>query len=294
MRFQYALPSLNKNLKFVFCALLALPGDALFAKSGAPLSLSSVWRMESDEDYSYQADYRRPAPVKGLALHGYLADDSFNIRDAKVSLPVSTECQKPITVPDPRNLPNYLPMRTHTEFWFYRSGDQGLYLSRTWQVKRSDRCDVTASVETRVVHMSLFNGMARFIKIENGADPIISTDNIAENEIYPIPAHLVAIDRKVLQKGPKAANDRRTDDRLENTSFRRSCFDSSFAFFFSNSCVLDEAGPWRGLLISAFSEADDGSSYSEYRLLDLDPKALMDGRLFQWDRQIVLALTVAK
>lgn len=89
--------------------------------------------------------------------------------------------------------------------------------------------------------MSLFNGMARFIKIDNGAEPVISTDNIAEGELYPIPAYFVAMDRQLLREGPKAAVSRRTDDRLENTSFRRTCFDTSFAFFFSNSCVLNQA-----------------------------------------------------
>ncbi|WP_313801642.1 hypothetical protein [Sphingobium sp.] len=293
MSLQSALPSWIKQLTCALCAFLAFPNDALSAKSAAPLSLSPIWRMESDEDYSYQADYKRPDPIKGLAVHGYFADDSLNVRDARVSLPTSAECREPVTLPDPRHLPDYLPGRTHTEFWFYRSGDQGLYLSRTWRVERSARCDVTAMVETKIVHMSLFNGMARFIKIDNGAEPVISTDTIAEGELYPIPAHFVAIDRQLLRKGPNTVS-RRTDDRLENTPFRRTCFDTSFAFFFSNSCVLNEAGPWQGLLISADSEADDGTSYSEYRLLDLNPQAWIDGRLFQWDRKIMLAPAAAK
>ncbi|NYI24199.1 hypothetical protein EWH08_15990 [Sphingobium indicum] len=294
MSIQSALPSLTKQLAFVLCAFLALPNSALSAKSAGSVSLSPVWRMESDEDYSYQANYQPPGPVKGLALHGYFADDRLNVSDAKVSLPASAECRESVTLPDPRSLPDYLPARTHTEFWFYRSGDQGLYLGRTWRVERSDQCDVKAKVETRIIHMSLFNGMARFIVIHNGAAPVVSTNNIAEGELYPIPAHFVVMDRQLLQEGPRAAVSRRTDDRLENTSFRRTCFDTSFAFFFSNSCVLNETGPWQGLLISADSEADDGTSYSEYRLLDLDPEARIDGRLFQWDRKIVLAPTAGK
>lgn len=248
--------------------------------------------MESDADYSFQADYRPPSPVKGLAVHGYFADDGLSVENAKVSLPANMQCIEPVTLLDPRGLPNHLPVRTHTEFWFYRSDDQALYLSRSWQIERSDQCGVTARIDTKVVHMSLYNGTARFIVSENGAAPTLSTEKIADGEHYSIPAQFVAIDAQLLRTGSGAAVGRRTDDQLDGTPFRRACFDTSFAFFFSNHCVLNEAGPWRGLLISADSQADDGTSYSEYGLLDIDPKALIDGRLFEWGRKIVLAPAV--
>lgn len=296
MRIQSIAPglpaSLAKQLAFGLCAFLLFPSHALSAKSASPVSLTPIWRIENDIDYSFQADYQPPDPVKGLALHGYFADDALSLQNAKVSLPASAQCREPVTLPDPRGLPAHLPERTHTEFWFYRSGDQGLYLSRSWRVERSDQCVVTASIETKVVHMSLFNGTARFIVIENDAAPTFATDRIADGEHYSIPAQFVAIDAEKLRAGSRAAIGRRSDDRLDGTSFRRTCFDTSAAFFFSNRCVLNDAGPWRGLLISSASEADDGTSYSEYGLLDIDPKALIDGRLFEWDRKMVPAFAV--
>ena len=296
MRIQSSLPGIStrvaKPLAVCLCAFFLFPNHALSAKRSSLVSLTPTWRMESDANYSFQADYRAPIPVKGLALHGYFADDALSIENAKASLPATTQCGEPVTVPDPRGLPAYLPERTRTEFWFYRSGDQGLYVSRSWRVERSDQCVVTASIDTKVVHMSLFNGTARFIVTKNGATPTLSTDRIADGESYSIPAEFVAIDARKLRTRSEAAIGRRTDDRLDGTPFRRVCFDTSIAFFFSNRCVLNEAGPWRGLLISANSQADDGTSYSEYGVLDIDPKALMDGRLFEWDRKIVLASAV--
>lgn len=77
--------------------------------------------------------------------------------------------------------------------------------------------------------MSLFNGTARFIVIENGAASALSTDRIADDELYSIPAQFVAIDAQKMRMGSGAAVGRRTDDRLDDISFRRTCFDTSFA-----------------------------------------------------------------
>src|SRR3546814_21179509 len=78
-------------------------------------------------------------------------------------------------------LMNRLPpssTRTDTLFPYttHCRSDQGLYLGRTWRVERSDQCDVKAKVETRIIHMSLFNGMARFIVIHNGAAPVVRSE----------------------------------------------------------------------------------------------------------------------
>src|SRR3546814_13287537 len=104
MSIQSARPSLTKQLAFVLCSFLALPNSALSARSAGSVSLSPVWRMESDEDYSYQANYQPPGPVKGLALHGYFADDRLNVSDAKVSLPASAECRESVTRSEERRV----------------------------------------------------------------------------------------------------------------------------------------------------------------------------------------------
>lgn len=272
-------------------ALLSFP--AALAKETGPIFLASVWQLESDEDYSFDADYRAPRPVKGLALHGYLAGEELDVDgDGKIGLPPSGKCPAPVALTDPRGLPESFPLRTHTEFWFYRSDDHGLYLSRSWVFERSAGCEPIVRIETKVVHLSVFNGIARFVAIANGGEPELSSVTIADDADYPIPARFVVIDDQDLKR-PRALYSRQQPvDRFEGTRLRRLCFDDSFAFLFSTSCYLVEPGRWHGLRISARGEADDGSNYQEYGLSDLNPSALIDGRLFEWGREVALAPTI--
>lgn len=276
-------------------ALLAWPAvfllpAALAAKERSPISLSPVWQLESDDEYRFEADYRPPRPVRGLALHGYLAGENLYLdSDGRIVLPTSGKCPAPVTLDDPRGLPESFPLRTDTEFWFYRSGDHGVYLSRSWMFERSAECAPVARVETRIVHMSLFNGIARFVETANGGEPEVSSVAIADDARYPILAQFVVIDDRDLNRPQGRHSRRQPVDRFEGTRLRRLCFDSSFAFLFSTSCYLVESGRWHGLLISASAEADDGSGYQEYGLSELNPRASLDGRLFEWGRKITLA-----
>lgn len=273
--------------------LLLVPQGASVASERTTTSLSSVWRLESDEDYSYSSEYRAPPPVKGLALHGYFADDSFDANDGKITLGPSKNCTETVTLDDPRGLADGFPQRTTTEFWYYRSGDQGLYLSRNWRFELSDSCKVTMRVETEIVRLSLFNGRASFVAIANGGEPVLSTEMLDDDTLYPMPTHFVVIHARRLNERNRAEAKRRSEGRFNETRLRQTCFDSSISFLFSNSCYLSETGRWRGLLTATHSEDDADGAYSEYRLVDLDPEARIDGRLFEWDRKIALSPEMA-
>jgi hypothetical protein len=58
------------------------------------------------------------------------------------------------------------------------------------------------------------------------------------------------------------------------------------AFAFVSRCYYSGGGRWHGLLLSA-ERADHGrDNYEEIGTLDFDPNAMIDGRLFEWDREI--------
>lgn len=144
-------------------------------------------------------------------------------------------------------------------------------------------------MEATVVHVSMFNGRARFIEIDPDGDTKVSSAPIGVGALYPIPGELIDIDGRSLREHAKGDPRRRKDDRVGKQRLARACFDNSFAFFFSTSCFLTEPGRWHGLLVSADSQDDAGGAYSEYGLVELDPTARIDGRLFEWDREIRLS-----
>lgn len=289
MNIRPAPPRSIKRLALALPVFLVFSSEFALAKDADPVSLSPVWRMESDDDYSYYADYQPPRPVKGLVLHGYFADDSISVEDGQIILPPGNGCQRSIRLADPRHLPAGMPARTVAEFWFYRSGDQGLYLSRHWRFDVSNHCEGNTHVEAKIIHLSLFNGTSRFIEVKDGEVPKISAESLSEQGFYPIPEQLVVIDDRRMNARPRAGANRRRDDYIENTNLRRACFDDSETFSFATTCFLTERGPWHGLLLRADMQEDDGSAYSDYGVSEVQPKAWIDGRLFQWDRRIMLA-----
>ncbi|MFN5271498.1 MAG: hypothetical protein ACK5XZ_12205 [Hyphomonadaceae bacterium] len=51
-------------------------------------------------------------------------------------------------------------------------------------------------------------------------------------------------------------------------------------------CYYSGEGKWHGLLLSAELQDDTGNNYSEIGTVDFDPNTMIDGRLFEWDREI--------
>ena len=78
----------------------------------------------------------------------------------------------------------------------------------------------------------------------------------------------------------------RQDLPVPNLRVSRECYNSSMAFVFSTACYLTELGDWYGLPIYGDREDDDGSNFSQYAVTKLDTHAQIDGRLFEWDRDI--------
>lgn len=66
------------------------------------------------------------------------------------------------------------------------------------------------------------------------------------------------------------------------------CVRDNGGLIYSIRCRLNLPGPWNGLLL--FSYSFHTSSHDEGTVVEyLDTNALIDGRLFEWDREISLA-----
>lgn len=281
------------------CACALLPAPAAVAAPDQARTLPPEWQMESDEDYSYDADYAPPPPVRGLAVHGYVADDSIEVADGTVILTAPATCPAPAPFRFPRTLPPGLPERATGEFWFYRTGDQALYLSRRWVYEVDSACQGVAREVSRIVRIVWFNGTATFIEQQDGVTASITTEKIKENETYAIPRWLVTIDDSGLRENQQSrlvrqSPSRMTRERDEATGVMRTCFDLSEAFIFSTECYYSGSGPWRGFLLAADSQDDAGGNYSEAGTVSFDPAARIDGRLFEWDREIARSAGAAR
>lgn len=184
------------------CLLALGCAGALTPALAAPDRIETLppeWRMEDDEAYSYDADYAPQPPVKGLAVHGYVADDSIEVADGTVILTAPGNCPAPATFRDPRTLPAGLPERTTDEYWFYRSGDQALYLSRRWVYEVDGACRGVAREVSRIVRIVWFNGTITYIEQRDGGTAALSTEKIKDNETYAIPNWLATIDDAALR-----------------------------------------------------------------------------------------------
>lgn len=272
-------------------AVALIPSQTALAASDKVESLPPEWRMESDDDYSYDADYAPPPPVKGLVVHGYVADDSIEVENGTVFLTAPKTCNTPAIIKFPRTIPSGFPERTTGEYWFYRAGDQALYLSRRWVYEVDSACQGVERQVSRVVRIVWFNGSATFIEERDGNATSVSTERIAEQGAYPIPDRLVTINDAELREYQQSELVKKSPSRMkrardEATGVMRTCFGLSQYFFFSTRCYYSGNGPWRGFLLAADSQDDAGGLYSETGTASFDPAARIDGRLFEWDREI--------
>lgn len=268
-----------------------MPTHAALAAPDQTETLPDEWRMESDDDYSDDADYAPPPPVKGLVVHGYIADDSIVGEDGTVSVTSPETCPAPVTFMPARGIPQGYPERTTGEYWFYRSGDQALYLSRKWEYAVDSACQGVTREVSRIVRVVWFNGSATFIEEKDGGSVSLSTEKIAELGFYPIPDRLVTIDDTELKETEQSRLVRKAPSRMkrsrdEATGVMQTCFGLSQAFIFSTRCYYSGNGPWRGFLLAADSQDDAGGLYSETGTVKFVPAARIDGRLFEWDREI--------
>lgn len=249
-------------------------------------SLSAPWSLQDDESYSHFSDYRAPGPVKGLALHGYVAEGDLGVwyEKGQVLLAPTKDCPVVTPIADSRHLPAEFDERTSSEFWFFRSGFQSLYISINWNFVVGTQCQVELKPDVIIARLVEFNGRVS-MAVKGGQFPGSSTISPGETGLVVPPQFLRKPDGAEL-RSHKPERRYRRDLPGPDVQVRRECYDSSIAFFFSTGCYLTEPGEWYGLAIYGDGEADDGSNFSRYAVTDIDTDARIDGRLFEWDRAI--------
>jgi hypothetical protein len=285
--------AIKNRIRFATWLLMMLP--SVVAAAQATHSLPAAWKMDADEDYSNNADYVPPKPVPGLIVHGFEANDSIEVVDGKVVLEGTGRCTGEIVFEDLRGLPSTLPSRTLKLFWYFRAGDQALYLSREWVYEAGKDCRGIARLVTRMVRVVWLNGAVTLIEIGDKGVADFATERL-DSPVYgkkslSIPSHLLQIDgRDFVETGRsrlvRREPSRRTQSQFGTTRHRQTCFGLSAAFAFVSRCYYSGEGNWHGLLLSAERAEHGRDNYAESGTLDFDPNAMIDGRLFEWDREI--------
>ncbi len=285
--------AIKNRIHFAIWLWMMLP--SVLAAAQATYSLPGAWTMDADEDYYNYADYVGPKPVPGLMVHGYFADDSIKVVDGKVVLEGTGRCTGEIAFDDLRGLPSNLPSRTLKLYWYFRSGDQALYLSREWVFEAGKDCRGIARLVTRMVRVVWLNDAMTLIEIGDKGVAVFATERLGSpvygKKSLSIPSHLLQIDGRDFVETERSRlvtrePSRRTQSQFGATRHRQTCFGLSAAFAFVRKCYYSGGGSWHGLLLSA-ERADHGrDNYAESGTIDFDPDAMIDGRLFEWDREI--------
>lgn len=267
-------------MRIALAAAVLAAAQPAMAQTGIP----SPWVLETDESqYPFIADPIPPGPVDGVYAHGISGDGGVGWSDTLDVPGISEECSGRLrleyAVPRPTELPEHIA----AEFWFFRSGDQVLYLQKLWLVEAVEDC------------------VGRVVLHTNYARAIIRGES--RTEFYARPegryeVRTVSSEIGVTGKIPGALLYPSADQRQRNRGIRSDegrgpagevCYDESIAFHFATQCYIERRGPWRGYLSYSQSQDDTGDNISEYRILELDTHAQLDGRLFEWDRTITFS-----
>lgn len=278
--------SQRKSFEVGLAALAAAFASLSPAHAGPIASLAAPLSLQDDESYSHLTDYRAPGPVKGLALHGYVAEGDLGVwyEQGQVLLAPTKDCSVVTPITDPRHLPADFDERTRSEFWFFSSGFQSLYLELNWSFMVGAQCRVELKPDLVIVRMIEFNGRIS-MTVTGGEFPGTWTLPPGQSR-FNVPSQFVYKPDGAELRSHKPERRYRRDLPGPDVHVRRECYDSSIAFHFSTGCYLTEPGDWYGLAIYGDSQADDGSNFSRYAVTEIDTDARIDGRLFEWDRGI--------
>ncbi|WP_162789544.1 hypothetical protein [Altererythrobacter sp. ZODW24] len=275
---------IQKTTPIILVAIFSISSTAY---ASDPLGVPNGWELESDDTYSSSDDYLPPAPVSGLYLHGYFADDRFYIADGEIVLPPSKRCETTVRMSDPRNFPPTMPDQTNSEFWLFRSGNQGLYLLHRWTIFRAKDCEIQTKRDFEIHRFTFFNGQVTFLEFAGSSAFDIRSRTLNSDESYPIPKRFVEIDPSDYLETRKQYGKRGHKNTVTDKNIPMHCFHTGITFHFSTNCYIRQRGPWRGLQTTSWSASDDGGNYSESGLVELNLDASIDGRLFEWDRELI-------
>lgn len=280
-------------MRFLIILLAMVGSQVAWAKDLAvlPSSLS----LEGDEEYRWKADYVPPQPVKGYFVHGYAYgwDSAFAgqfIENYSVKRKACPEKRLP-TAGEQNwgGLEEFGDPKPDQEFWFFRTGSESLYIGRRWVPSALEDCKLiyatkidmyrSVQISDRITVSQFEDGKIKHVWTTGLRDPYFGL-GVMKALALPNPAAVRSLRDRAAQKG--------TLKRSKFDGVNQLCWSYWEHFWGGSRCVITQRGVALGLLSSASSEEDTGpSSYLHLKRLSTD--ALLDGRLFEWDREITLA-----
>lgn len=242
-------------------ALLALPAVTWAQTAALPPHWSHAHHDEDEEDY------RPPAPLRGIAGHGFTGVSP--IEGADIACQGSEAEQARV-----------IALAEHdTEFWFYATAHQAVLFRRTLSVDITRSCGKALRWSLDISRAFVADGLIQsfFVDAEGrlevaGGRPIGESDGLYSGAFNPI--------HNLLARTRLPSGKRTRSERIAGIIAR--CGGMS-GLVWHRSCIAS-TGPLRGMLLK--TEGGDDERMMFYLAFDrIDPNARLDGRLFELERE---------
>lgn len=282
-----------------FCLLISVCGTALAAKEA--ISLPGALALEPDSEFEPWEDFEPLKPVRGQYVAGYT---SGRPRFAKELAPQAKDakCNSTYRIAGQvrTNGEDELFEWPRERFWFYRHKNQALYIEHYQEAFRLTDCELVLRPAVSVVRgIFLQDRLQTFELIDRSwrLTETLPTDGYFSTRI---PRSLLretlpkSIDLRSHSKD-EVLREPRGKPLIKNLSER--CFQRSDGLDFSTTCYISKPGPLFGRVSFSTYSLHINSSlwYDDSFFVEAFETALentkIDGRLFEWDREISLAIT---
>lgn len=268
---------------FALAALAVLVGQAADATDRlytlpAPLMI--------DAEAHYSGDVAPPAPRRGLVVHGYYYDAYYGEAWATAELAEQAEqCGDALQLPETTDQPDRADQPVIYDFWLVHAPPEALYIVRHKRLTGLANCVATAGYHLEISRLILAGDRVTEIGFEDGQWGRPQTLPANAGFTYAADRFLKPVKLDALRKRYRTMPT--PPHHRKHFGPNVVCFDTSGGMIGSGECRLDEPGRWQGILLNRHtfhtSNHDDGT---QVEFIDTD--ALIDGRLFEWDRAISL------
>jgi hypothetical protein len=226
-----------------------------------------------------------PAPRRGVALQGYRYDAHNGPDWTTVELAQqATKCGDRLKLPPEIYHDADLSQPVVERFWLVHAPPEALYITRRTTLTALDDCVATVGYSLEIDRLLFNAGHVTELSWQNGKWGAPQTRPI-KGFSYGGSRFLPVGDLAFLQKRYRKTTFRQPLPTLPGT--KTICFGVGSSIDTISDCHLDEPGPYRGLLLSRTMFHTE--TYEEGVIVDfLKTGTLIDGRLFEWDREISL------
>lgn len=262
------------------------------------VSLPPELRIETDREYDPYDDYTPLEPLSGSYLHGYTKGQP-DFKELDPLLKLSKTCPTGFTFHrNPGVSETDFEFWPDAKFWLFRVEDQALYIRLNQVGTEVIGCDVLLQPEIEIVRGHFLKDRLTTFRIEDQRSArfeVLPTDGGFSTDI---PLSLISDGLTSIRK---SQNKRRQQVFKEPhgkpllKGVEEECYASGNGLDGSLACFVSTKGSLFGLrtYLSFYYHyydgtwENDGSSY--WAISEAKPRIKIDGRLFEWDRQITVA-----